>query len=232
MACPHQNLELDDVPTKTEQTPERWRIRAVSTSGGAKPGWIDPSGCEGQNAPSPLPTGKRMSELHAPNDLLSRRQGPQGEPCQKLQRTQDTSTVSAGRPAVLRHHPLLRNGGVGDRWPALEKPRWCPLRAGRPSATTSWRRASWRSMGRSRGGPASRQTFSNGNPRIPNTPDRGLAARWRPKKSGRRPHRQVNRSKGKPQATEEQHAEELRAEANSGRRRNCREREPRHGSRP
>ena len=24
----------------------------------------------------------------------------------------------------------LRNGGVGDHWPALEKPRWCPQRAG------------------------------------------------------------------------------------------------------
>ena len=145
MACHHHNPELDDVPTKTEQTPERWRKRAGNTSGGAKPGWLDPSGCEGQNVLS----------FNATNDLLSR-QGPQGEPCQKLQRALDTSTVSAGGPAGERHHPPLRNDGAGDHWPALEKTKvvsaasWAhhrrgadrlqrpPVRRGRGLGGTHW----------------------------------------------------------------------------------------------
>ena len=48
--------------------------------------------------------------------------------------------------------------------------------------------------------PASRQTraaaFSNENPRLPSTQDRGHAARWWPKKSRRRPHRQVREDRG------------------------------------
>ena len=49
--------------------------------------------------------------------------------------------------------------------------------------------------------PASRQTraaaLSNANPRRPNTPANGHAARWWPRESSGRPHRQVNEDRGK-----------------------------------
>ena len=84
---------------------------------------------------------------------------------------------------------------------------WTPPKRGRPSATTSRRRASWRATGRSRNTlvqtrvPTSRQiraaVFSKENPRLPSTPDPRHAARWWPKKSRRRAHRQVREDRGR-----------------------------------
>ena len=102
----------------------------------------------GQNAPSSLPSDKRKNEFRATDDLLSRRQGPRGEPCQKLQRALDTSTVSAGGPAGERPSllPLVLNWKTKMVSTAI----WDSLRKGRSSATTSMLRASWRAGRRRR----------------------------------------------------------------------------------
>ena len=148
--------------------------------------------------PSPLPTDRRMDEL-------------QGEPCQKLQRALDTSIVSAAGPAGERHHPPRRNDGAGDHWLVLEKPKWCPQRAGAPpkrgrrSATTSKRRAGdgeVEVLEKHIGAPASRQTRAA----VYHT----VVAKE--VKKTVTPARAKGKRQVKPEATEEQNVEELGAE--------------------
>ena len=200
--CPHQNPQLDDLPEGRERMPERWHKRKGNTNGGAKHGWLVPPGSEGQSAPSLLPTGKQRSGLRVTTDLLSRQRERRGELCQNRRRALDTWTACVGELAEERHHLPLRIGGEDVHPPALEKPTSCPRQAvhhrregARPQQPPNGGRRGGRREGpKSRRktlvetrAPASRQTraaaFSNENPRLPSTPDRGHAARWWPKMS-------------------------------------------------
>ena len=112
--------------------------------------------------------------------------------------------------------PTGSPSGTGSPSPRTAETRvvstasWTPPKSGRPSATTSSRLLSL-TLGtpRSRSltnwlvatlAPASRQTLpaalSRANPLLPSTPHLAHAARWWPKASSGRPHRQVRLDRG------------------------------------
>ena len=112
-----------------------------------------------------------------------------------------TAARVVGRPSLRSAHTKV-----------VSTANWAPLKIGRPSTTVSSRLPSasepTKPRSRSRNNtlvvtrpPPSRQiraaTLSKAHPRLSRTPTRAHAARWWPKESSGRPHRQVRTVRGK-----------------------------------